>query len=239
MRANLAKNLPLSLLASFVVMPAFATDAAPGTPPSAPGEATVAAARAVAEAQAAAAFASMPVHPAWPQGMFPMMWPMPYALPLHPAMAGGMLVPVPIYGVPGMPVPPTWIPVFTMPVPPAAPVALPAEAGVDYGPVSDTPVVELPPSEDASAPPAVEPGAALVPAAGPVDPPWTAPAVDYGPVTATPVVDLLTLEAPPAAPPPVSKSTRSGAKAKTPAKGAAAPRKNRMCWENGVVAPCK
>jgi hypothetical protein len=126
-----------------------------------------------------------------------------------------------------------------------APASLPTE--VDYGPVAATPVVVLSsPEEPQIAPtPAAE---AVAPApsdavAGSV-PAWMPPDVDYGPVTATPVIDLQELEKQLSAPPPKpGKPSRPSSGASKPKAQAtakpAAPAKKRMCWENGIVAPCK
>lgn len=72
----------------------------------------------------------------------------------------------------------------------------------------------------------------------PADSSWTEPTVDYGPVTDAPVVDLLAVEKKLFAPAvQTKKQTRSSAAAA--AKPAPAPKKARMCWKNGIVAPCK
>lgn len=89
------------------------------------------------------------------------------------------------------------------------------------------------------------------------EPPVGAPApvgVDYGPVTPTPVVDLIALEQQMEAASAASRSPeRTAPKAprkqvrtrtptttpSTPAQSAAPPVKRRMCWSNGVVAPCR
>jgi hypothetical protein len=79
---------------------------------------------------------------------------------------------------------------------------------------------------------------AAVPLAEPATPTWAEPTVDYGPVTDTPVVDMPVFEKQLSAPPVQSKK-RSQSSALSAAKSAPAPKKNRMCWDNGIVAPCK
>ncbi|MEW6119747.1 MAG: hypothetical protein AB1593_06635 [Pseudomonadota bacterium] len=100
---------------------------------------------------------------------------------------------------------------------------------IDYGPVAGTPVVELP-----------EFGAELPVAA-------MQPVIDYGPVAETPVVVLASPKTAPVSRTPL-RTKPASAKARKPAasktvplraKGAPAPTKKRMCWNNGVVAPCK
>lgn len=196
-------------------------------------------------------------------------WPMP-----NPAGAVGMWVPVPLPTWPGMPPVLTWVPVVLVPLMVAP--ASPQGAVVDYGPVSDAPVVVLPSAEEpqaaawmptevdygpVAATPVVvlsspeEPQVAPTPAADAVAPAptdagaagtsaWEPSNVDYGPVTATPVIDLQELEKQLSAPPPrPGKPSRpSGSASKPKAQAAskpAAPTKKRMCWENGIVAPCK
>ncbi len=202
-----------------------------------------------------------------------MTWPVPVA-PQYPA-------PMP-FAAPAAWAPFVWV---LVPVPPIA--AMPAT--VDYGPVADAPVVELPPDE---VPAATTPeGAALAPvtmeadqaASVPSPAPVTAPVeatttnaaalnpamlaaaapesvsppvvsappsaitVNYGPVTPTPVVNLLALEKRAAAarsrntfrakPQGVRKATATALKPLPAA--AAKPVKRRLCWSNGVVAPCR
>ena len=77
-------------------------------------------------------------------------------------------------------------------------------------------------------------------------------AVDYGPVAPTPVVDLLALEQQAAAlqprdmtrvaPKPSQKSVRQSPVTAAPASASqptAKPVKKRLCWNKGVVAPCR
>lgn len=149
----------------------------------------------------------------------------------------GMVWPAPpLYPAPMM-MPPAavWRPFVLMLVPvlPAAPAA-----EVSYGPVADTPVVQLPPSAADPARPADTPAdhspAQL--AATPALP-------DYGPVTPTPVVDLLALQQPAAVRPRArhqraAKPLRQPTAAASPAV-ADKPARKRMCWSNGVVAPCR
>jgi hypothetical protein len=193
--------------------------------------------------------------------MLPAMPPTPYYLPYYPGTAGRFLMPVPT--MPGMPAPMAWVPVILVPMPSAQGLPAAGGGGVDYGPVADTPVVELPMPEEEPSPPPAEPGAsagpespaaaANEPVATPVSgepvvadpaadalaaPPWSAPAVDYGPVTETPVVDLVTLEKQLSAAP--MQNRKSGKQSSlSAAKPAAAPKKSRMCWDNGIVAPCR
>lgn len=123
----------------------------------------------------------------------------------------------------------------------------------DYGPVTASPVVELP---ETGMP---DSGQASVPAVG--APPPAAQAVvvprvtvDYGPIAATPVMALpvagtrvhqIRTRARAAAP---SGKAKAGLAVKPAIKPAAtskrgvavpAPPKKRMCWSNGIVAPCK
>ena len=202
--------------------------------------------------------------------------------------------PVPAYPLPQMTLPPGWGPFVMVWVPlqalqPASPPGM-----VDYGPVADTPVVELPeviaepvaepmlvaepmsaapkdmvvPSAPADVP-ASEPPANPVPSQEPVTaaPPalpesvpsavpvaaaqtFTSPVsvpepdVDYGPIAPTPVVDLLALTAPPA---PAAGHTSAPQTVKKPAvkkkpkpkSATTVPARKRLCWSNGVVAPCR
>lgn len=164
--------------------------------------------------------------------------------------------PVPTLGVPA-----GWAPFFMVLVP-AVPAQAPVSAEVDYGPVADTPVVELPSPVSPGAgllPKAIESGPA-VPAAPPSPPEASAraaagaSAVDYGPVSDTPIVDLPVPAAPvpPAQPAPFTAGESRAAPTRQKAsKKSAAPRrvaphaktkplpKKRMCWSGGVVAPCK
>ena len=200
-------------------------------------------------------------------------YPAPIPLP-YPAYAGGQ--------------PNVWMPV---PMPAQAPAALPGSAEVDYGPVADTPVVELPvfdaTSDSAPVPAAAEPaGAALTPAlpesakpvagstAETITPelpasaggmgqpsapaevrasvvPASLTAVDYGPVAPTPVVDLLAAERQAVAPRPRKKAqvapklpqpasnAPAAAAPVSPVPTASQPAKKRLCWNKGVVAPCR
>lgn len=77
---------------------------------------------------------------------------------------------------------------------------------------------------------------------------WPVPVVDYGPVAPTPVVDLIALEkrTAVAVKKPASETLRKRARAAAgpaaaaqPAQAPAAPAKRRLCWTNGVVAPCR
>lgn len=247
----------LSILAIFFSGPALADGAAEVAPAAAP-EAPVA--TTVEAAQASAA--NPPSSPALPGGpvsaaptILPAMQPMPY----FQGLAGRvMFMPILMQTMPGMPPVLNWVPVMLLPTPALAGVSLPQGRSVDYGPLSETPVIELPAPEEVDPQPSGESGATIVPesekdtsaksvapseaVSGEVsalaDSPWTEPTVDYGPVTDTPVVDLLALEKKLFAPPVRSKE-RVGASAPPPAKPVPAPKKARMCWKNGIVAPCK
>lgn len=184
------------------------------------------------------------------------------ALPRYPAPQPGMGWPLrPQYPAPvamQTAAPAMWAPFVWVLVPMPA---LPAPAEVDYGPVTHTPVIELPLPEATSAaatqegPPVTGDGDAFAttpvtvmaePAIAPVALSGREVAVDYGPVTPTPVVDLLALQpkvvAPPRKPAPAApKPAPKSAAAKTPkasSKVANKP-KPRLCWTNGVVAPCR
>lgn len=206
----------------------------------------------------------------------------------------GMAWPVPVmpqYAVP-MPPPATgaWAPFVWLLVPSPAMATVPAT--VDYGPVADTPVVELPlsdetpaaaipekatqapatmdadrtarvpgPGEAVHAPVSVEAmtrasvaDTAIQAAAAPESTPLpaapvarSAVAVNYGPVAPTPVVRL---------PVPGKRAaatrSRNTSRVKSRAAGkaaaaapkplpvsVAAPTRKRLCWSNGVVAPCR
>ncbi len=215
----------------------------------------------------AAAFADAVVEPEPPaaaqQTLLPpgMAQAMPVWMPVPFMPAPYYVAPQPL---PQWSAPPGWVPYFMVLVP-----VVPLPAQVDYGPVADTPIVELPPPDADGLPPA--PDAASPDAAG------TAPAnalaipgpsesgalesgsVDYGPVADTPVVELPAFAAPAAAETAVPAVQTKPAAAKTTRKkltvrkaasgkslagaqtpsGAAAPVKQRMCWSGGVVAPCR
>lgn len=197
---------------------------------------------------------------------------------------------LPAYPLPQMTLPPGWGPFVMVWVPVQALQSQPNPAVVDYGPVAETPVVELPepvptetvaPAQEAVlapepvaappapvSPPAVSEQVAAEPAPAPEPVPDPAlagkpdavavplaeavPEIDYGPVAPTPVVDLLALTAPPAVsealpapaqktavPAPVTKKPVLRKKAVRKAPASVAPAKKRMCWNNGVVAPCR
>lgn len=195
---------------------------------------------------------------------------------------------LPAYPLPQMTLPPGWGPFVMVWVPVQALQSQPNPAVVDYGPVAETPVVELPepvpadtvaPAREAvlapepvAAPPtlasspAVSEQVAAEAAPEPVPAPALAgkpdavaaplaeapPAIDYGPVAPTPVVDLLSLtaslaasEALPAqaqktaAPAPVTKKPVVRKKTVRQPPASVTPAKKRMCWNNGVVAPCR
>lgn len=93
------------------------------------------------------------------------------------------------------------------------------------------PVMAQPPAETAR----VDSAAAL-PASEAVA--WPEPRVDYGPVAATPVVDLLALEKQ-LSDPPIRATTRTRSRATPTASAALVAKKKRICWENGIVAPCR
>lgn len=140
-----------------------------------------------------------------------------------------------------VPVAPT--PVVKLPVPDAAPEAPPADAGkvmLDQAvspvevaaPAPSGPVVALAEAADFAIPVSLEGALSTV-------------TVDYGPVAPTPVVDLLALMQPDS--PVVKKPARLKKPRKTsvaiPLKprptATAKPVKQRMCWTQGVVAPCR
>ena len=167
-------------------------------------------------------------------------------------------MPIWMQAMPGMPPVLGWVPVMLVPTPALAGVSLPQGRSVDYGPVSETPVIELPAPDEVDPQTSGESGGTIVPGSEKdmsavtvapseavssdvsalVDSPWKEPTVDYGPVIDTPVVDLLALEKKLSAPAVPSKK-RTGSSAPPPAKQAPAPKKARMCWKNGIVAPCK
>jgi len=250
----------LSILAVFFSGPALADGAAEVAPAAAAPAPEAPAATTVEAAQASAA--SPTSSQALPGGSvsaapttLPAMQPMPY----FQGLAGRvMFMPIWMQTMPGMPPVLSWVPVMLVPTPALAGVSLPQGRSVDYGPVSETPVIELPAPEEVDPQPSGESGATIVPesekdtSATPVAPseavsgevsaladsPWTEPTVDYGPVIDAPVVDLLALEKKLFAPAVRSKE-RVGASAPPPAKPVPAPKKARMCWKNGIVAPCK
>lgn len=227
--------------------------------------------------------------PLWPQAMPPMAppvtYPMPFGVVAWPAPLPMPVAPMPAAG--------GWLPVVLV----WMPVQALAPSGVDYGPVADTPVVELPAPDDVVAsevPPASSPEPEGVPAPTPAGeaggghppaPPSERPAapdrsdtgspaaaavaspavasdagtarpataagaplqadsaggvaapaavakpgVDYGPIAPTPVVHLVKPRKPAATRP---------AGAKPAAALPAPPPKRRLCWTNGVVAPCR
>jgi hypothetical protein len=191
--------------------------------------------------------------------------------------------PVPPYPVPQMTLPPGWGPFVMVWVPVQVLQAMPMPPVVDYGPVSETPVVVLPEPEPepvakvvSDTPPVAMPVLADLPAvsltpalvgavpalapqevsAAPVEPrsaesdPARAQDVGYGPIASTPVVELPDFTAPPATSAPMQPPVKANKKpvsskkpAKKPAKtqpaAASAPTRKRMCWSNGVVAPCR
>jgi hypothetical protein len=285
-----APGMMRAVMAGLLLAPTLVI--ANGTEPAAPDVRSLPALTAPAAPQAAT-----PQVPLWPQ-MVPVVGPQGvYWMP-----APGMGWPVaPRYPSPtALPYPgyPVWSPFVWVLVPIAAltPGSAPASAEVDYGPVAETPVVELPllgeTPEPTSAPlpppaptPAVSEAATLTSdmrdPAKPVDDsaaaaparelpvsagterssptadeptaavPMSQTAVDYGPVTPTPVVDLLALEKPAAAPrpkkpraapkplQPASNAPATAAPAPPPLPTPAPPARKRLCWNKGVVAPCR
>ena len=219
----------------------------------------------------------------------PMVWQAPMWVQMVPVSGNQPYYPMPQPGM-GWPVLPHYAapmfipPVTSAPWPPFMWVIVPVQAmshspaGIDYGPVADTPVIELPPPDEApaaptpegsmSAPTAVEmdrpvsgqgrmtdPSSnmnepsvvgATEPAAAPAAVSAVALMVDYGPVTPTPVVDLLALQKQTAVE-SVPKPSTSNPARKASATPSSKPRstattkpvKKRMCWTNGVVAPCR
>jgi hypothetical protein len=212
--------------------------------------------------------------PMWVQ-MVPVPGNQPYYLMPQSGMMRSVLpqYPAPIAIPPAAPV--TWPPFMWVLVPVQA--MAPVPAGINYGPVADAPVVELPPPDEVPAATTPE-GAMPVPTVVEMDRPATegkattdtpvmnalpapdakesaaAPAVasegalmvDYGPVAPTPVVDLLALQQQTAAEsvsrPSTPQSARKSTASSSPKPRSAAtarPAKKRMCWTNGVVAPCR
>lgn len=195
----------------------------------------------------------MPAAPVWVQ--LPVAGSYPYFLMVPQ--------PVPSPVLPQMVLPPGWGPFVMVWVPVQALQAQSMPPVVDYGPVADTPVVVLPepeaePSASAGLSPSV-PAAEATPSAvpetagPPAEPPGlSVPAesampaeVDYGPVAPTPVVVLPAHAAPSAAPQADTKKPVKPRKkpvaGKKPVSPSAPPAtaKKRMCWTNGVVAPCR
>jgi hypothetical protein len=223
----------------------------------------------------------------FPAPMWPQMMPVPGAPPFYsmpqPGMAWPMLPPYPVPMIMPPAMPATWTPFVWVWVPVGA--VTPASTTVDYGPVADTPVIELPLADTAANIAMAPDGVAHAPVTVDVDtdkrvtvgaataeaplvdvqsttglasslPAAVMPApvaaslvvsvsvVDYGPVAPTPVVDMLALEkrlaktslrksSPPVSKPTVIKSNKPDSTA------ASKPDKKRMCWNNGVVAPCR
>lgn len=280
MKADRLGKCLLTALAVLLVSPALADEpAAAATGPGTPGSGSPAAAATPAPPAAVNA-PRMPSYPVWPGGAYPVMrlplQPMPYFVPYYPGRAGGFFMPAPMpMMMPGMPAPRTWVPVIMIPAAVAPGVTGPT---LDYGPVADTPVVELPLPEALGTEPQGEPepsstksepkgesGASVGPEAPPVAAiqpvmaqpaaetagvdsaaalaaseavAWPEPKVDYGPVAATPVVDLLALEKQ-LSDPPIRASTRTRSRATPTASAAPVAKKKRICWENGIVAPCR
>jgi len=249
----------LSILAIFFSGPALADGAAEVAPAAAAPAPEAPAATTVEAAQASANPPSSPALPGGSGSAAPTTPPAMQAMPSFQGLAGRvMLMPIWMQTMPGMPPVLSRVPVMLVPTPALAGVSLPQGRSVDYGPVSETPVIELPAPEEVDPQPSGESGATIVPesekdtsatsvapseaVSGAVsalaDSLWTEPTVDYGPVTDTPVVDLLALEKKLFAPAVRSKE-RVGASAPPPAKPVPAPKKARMCWKNGIVAPCK
>lgn len=172
----------------------------------------------------------------------------PASLPLaSPSVA--MQQSIPAYPQPQTTLPPgegPWVPLQALQPAPQPPV-------VDYGPVADTPVVELPGpileqvNEITRETPPASVAAEKTGLIAVASLPDAAPEPDYGPIAPTPVVDLLALTAQSAASEPAPPSVKSPAikkpavkrKAVREAPVAVTPPKKRMCWNNGVVAPCR
>jgi hypothetical protein len=245
----------LSILAVFFSGPVLADGAAEIAPAAAAPAPEASAPTTVAAAQASNP-SSPPALPGGPvRAAPPAMQPMPN----FQGLAGRvMFMPIWMQTMPGLPPVLSWVPVMLVPTPALAGVSLPQGRSVDYGPISETPVIELPAPDEVDAQPSGESGGMIVPeseketsatsvapseavsgeASALTDSPWTEPTVNYGPVTDTPVVDLLALEKKLFAP-AVRTKERVGASAPPPAKPVPAPKKARMCWKNGIVAPCK
>lgn len=248
----------LSILALFFIGPALAEGAAE-VAAAAAGASEAPAAATVETSRASANPPSAPALPGGSVGAAPTTLPALQPMPYFQGLAGRvMLMPIWMQAMPGMPPVVSWVPVMLVPTPALAGVSVPQGRSVDYGPVSETPVIELPAPDEVDPQPSGESGATIVPecekdlSAAPVAPseavsaeasaladsPWQEPMIDYGPVIDTPVVDLLALEKKLSAPAVPSKK-RTGSSAPPPAKQAPAPKKARMCWKNGIVAPCK
>ena len=207
-------------------------------------------------------FAPVPAAVVWPAlPMAPVM--PPPAMAFHPAMGWVMLVPVsagfphlargwqpilPIWSMaqPSLPAAVDYGPVADTPVvvlpetmpesdageeisrvtPVAAPEGMAGHPEpVDYGPVAVTPVIFLE-TPEAAADSGME-------RERPIQVETRRP-VDYGPVARTPVVRLSA----PRAARPAAPIRRTTARDK-PASPTRAPSSPRLCWKNGVVAPCK
>lgn len=189
----------------------------------------------------------MPWVPVYTVPVWPAHWPLP--VPIQPATGPGgvayvlMWVPVPL-GSAAMPAaetapaPSAALPsvddVAQSPAPAASTPPSPAEPADAPAPAL---TVAAPPAPAAASAPAAANSAPLATAAGVGARPAARPAtVDYGPVAPTPVVYLLRRARPPA---PAVAPARAPASAAAPvAKTRPAP-KRRLCWSDGVVAPCR
>ncbi|MFN3715429.1 MAG: hypothetical protein ACK4R8_01765 [Thiobacillus sp.] len=181
----------------------------------------------------------MPMVPMW--GQLPAAGGYPYFLMIPQ--------PVPAYPLPQMAPQPGWWPFVMVWMPVQAMQGVPVPPVADYGPVADTPVVVLPEPD-----PEPQPDAAVSRTTQLAAPPrqgeipleqaaeGSAPAsavvadADYGPVAPSPVVELPDFSAPPAAQTKKKPAVRKKPVNKAPA--AALPAGKRICWNNGVVAPC-
>jgi hypothetical protein len=249
----------LSILAIFFSGPALADGAVEVAPAAAAPAPEAPAATTVEAAQASANPPNSPALPGEAGSAAPTTLPAMQPMPYFQGLAGRvMFMPIWMQTMPGMPPVLSWVPVMLVPAPAFTGVSLPQGRSVDYGPLSEAPVIELPAPEEVDPQPSGESGATIVPGSekdmsatsvapseavsGEVsvlaDAPWTEPTVDYGPVTDTPVVDLLALEKKLLLP-AVRTKERVGSSAPPPAKPVPAPKKARMCWKNGIVAPCK
>ena len=173
-------------------------------------------------------------------GPFVMVW-----VPVQ-ALQAASIPPVVDYG------PVAETPVVMLPEPDPEPAPQAAATGETQPAVALPVPADMPaasPGPDGAAVPAVAPEAATPPleqaVAESVQVSVPATDVDYGPVAPTPVVELPDFTAPPAvaapAQPPATVKKKPVVRKKPVSKApaAATPARKRMCWNNGVVAPCR
>ena len=263
MKANNPGLKLLPVLAMLLSGSALADGAVDIAPAVASSKSELAAVTADEVPQVSAGKPGQPGSPLWPVGALPMPIPGMQPMPHVAGLAGKvLLMPVWMQPMPGMPPVLNWFPVMLAPVPALAAMPSAPADSVDYGPLSDAPVIELPLPDEVNSQSIEEPGAMNVPqsqlraagtstaaeppsvtapavasaASAPEDPPWSAPTVDYGPSIDAPVVDMLALEKKLFAP---AVQPRKPMGPSVPAAAKPVPKKARMCWKNGVVAPCK